>query len=146
MPYSDFNKVAKCLDNKRLGKQRVEVLQIYHALTKEDYGWKNHPIVKMWKGYEEALLYYGIDICDEWISRGFIDTLKERFEAELRRIRPIPISTKLFSYKIEYDCPDWVDDTELHLTHQSNLLRKDKAHYSKYFKDVPDNLEYKWVK
>jgi hypothetical protein len=175
MPYVDFTLVAKCLDNKRLGKQRVECWQIYLVLQKikrreylEDLnnleipkitpiqyeellslkhlGWEYHPIVKMWKGYEESLLYYGVDMCDEWISRGFKDTLKERFEAELHKMRPIPISTKLFKYSIEIDCPDWIDDKELQLSHQSNLVRKDAIHYRKYFPDVPNNLEYKWVK
>ena len=40
LPYPDFKKSAKCLDYKRLGKQRCESWQIYLALTKENYGWK----------------------------------------------------------------------------------------------------------
>ena len=43
------------LDHRRLGKQRVEVLQILRALTRERYGWKSHPVVRMWAGYDEAL-------------------------------------------------------------------------------------------
>jgi hypothetical protein len=34
MPYSDFEKTARCLDNKRLGKQRVEAWQILNTLNK----------------------------------------------------------------------------------------------------------------
>ena len=136
MPYSDFKLVAKCLDNKRLGKQRVECLQIYKALTEENYGWKNHPIVKMWKGHELALLDYSIIICKEWISRGFKDTMLERFrELWSKEIRGV----------IAYEQPQWIFDEELQLSHQSNLVRKDEKHYRKFF-DVPNNIEYKWVR
>ncbi len=49
LPYPDFKRSAKVLDYRRLGKQRVEALQILKALQVENYGWRNHPIVKMWK-------------------------------------------------------------------------------------------------
>ena len=68
----------------RSRKQRVEAWQIYKALTLDNYGWKNHPIVKMWKGYEYHLLIYGKVICEEWKNRGFKDTMLERFLLELR--------------------------------------------------------------
>lgn len=141
MPYSDFNKVARCLDNKRLGKQRVEVLQIYKALTEDNYGWKNHPAVKMWKGKEYGLLIYGIIICQEWIKRGFKDTLKAKFEEFC--IKNHQSGTNIIFD--DEDLPKWVFDKELQLSHQSNLVRKLPEHYKKFFPDVPNNLEYKWV-
>ena len=58
LPYSDFERSAKTLDYKRLGKQRVEAYQILQALSDPNYGWQNHPAVKMWRGYEEALVAY----------------------------------------------------------------------------------------
>ena len=38
LPYSNFYKSAKVLDQKRLGKQRVEVLQLLNSIkaSKED--------------------------------------------------------------------------------------------------------------
>ena len=39
LPYADFAESARALDQKRLGKQRVEVIQIVRALTRETYGW-----------------------------------------------------------------------------------------------------------
>ena len=33
MPYADFEKIAKCLDYKRLGKQRVEAMQIHRIVS-----------------------------------------------------------------------------------------------------------------
>jgi len=53
MPYgSQYDQTAKCLDVKRLGKQRVETYQILKALLGESKGWRNHPATRMWEGYE----------------------------------------------------------------------------------------------
>ena len=35
LPYQNFIKSAKCLDYKRLGKQRVEALQIHNIISGE---------------------------------------------------------------------------------------------------------------
>jgi hypothetical protein len=57
LPYKDFKKSAKVLDNKRLGKQRVEAFQILNILLgrTKTKGWRNHPAVLMWKGHSNAL-------------------------------------------------------------------------------------------
>ena len=54
LPYKDFRKSLQCLDYRRLGKQRVEAMQIHNILTgkNESSAWVNHPAVKMWKGHE----------------------------------------------------------------------------------------------
>ena len=57
LPYSSFKKSVKSLDNKRLGKQRVEAKQILTALSNGG-SWSNHPAALMWKGYEECLKLY----------------------------------------------------------------------------------------
>ena len=76
LPHPSFYDSVRCLDNKRLGKQRVEALQILKALYIPDYGWRHHPCVKMWNGYTQALEMY-MDICiEEWIERGFKNTMK----------------------------------------------------------------------
>ena len=63
-----MNESVKCLDYRRLGKQRVEAMQILKALGNPSYGWQNHPAVKMWRGYEEALKFY-MNMCIlEWKS------------------------------------------------------------------------------
>ena len=72
MPYKDVEKIAKCLDYKHLGKQRVEAMQILNALRLDfNSSWKSHPIVKMWKGSENALKYYCNVMINEWVSRGY---------------------------------------------------------------------------
>ena len=126
LPYSSFKKSVKCLDNKRLGKQRVEALQILKAIYIEDYGWKNHPCVKMWEKYPPALKIY-MNICiDEWVSRGFKNTMiKAKRESSL-------------------EFPHWIGNQKLHDSHKSNLLRKDAEFFSKYKWDINSDIEYYW--
>jgi hypothetical protein len=71
LPFESFAETAAVLDQRRLGKQRVEVLQILRALTRDGYGWRSHPAVLMWKGHEEALGAYGRAIVDAWTALGF---------------------------------------------------------------------------
>ena len=134
LPYPDFSKSAQCLDYKRLGKQRIEAWQIYCALTQEDYGWKNHPAVKMWKGYEEALLHYGLSICSEWINRGFKDTLWKKFYQE---------AFKLANWR-SLKLPKFIGDQMFHSSHRSNLLRKDYRYYKKFKWKESKELPYYW--
>jgi len=131
LPYSDFSMSAKTLDMKRLGKQRVEVSQILQCLRGEKLGWRHHPAVKMWKGYESALALYGMYICYEWIARGYRDTLYEKF-VQLYREYP--------SWKM----PEWLGNAEFHRSHQSNLIRKDPEHYGRFGWNVDGSLPYVW--
>lgn len=129
LPYDDFEQTARCLDWRRLGKQRVETWQILQTLIGNSQSWKNHPAVKMWQGYEFALVEYGLITCTEWISRGYRDTMRVRFRA----IR-----------SLNFDLPQWLGDKEFHLSHRSNLVRKLPNHYGLIWPDVPNNLPYVW--
>lgn len=137
LPYVSYAKSAKVLDNRRLGKQRVEVIQILNALRKPNYGWQNHPAVKMWDGYEYALAQYGLSICAEWISRGFKDTCYDKIMDVLNEL------TKADFYPRIY--PHWLHDNDgLITSHRSNLLRKDPAHYRQFWPDLRDDIPYFW--
>ena len=133
LPFSSFERSANCLDYRRLGKQRVEAKQIYLALTEADYGWKNHPAVKMWKGYETALARYGLVICQEWKRRGYRDTLESWFfhKAYNHSLMRTPL-------------PDWIDDEAFHASHRSNLLRKDPVWYGQFGWTEAADLPYVW--
>jgi hypothetical protein len=134
LPYESYQKSAKVLDRQRLGKQRVETLQILNALTDPNYGWQNHPAVNMWRSYEFELVVYGIAICKEWISRGYKDTCLEKI-AKFADQNP----------NISIEVPDWLGNEDLHQSHRSNLLRKDPNFYANLFEEsLPDNLEYFW--
>ncbi len=136
LAFADFAKSASVLDNQRLGKQRVECKQIYLALTDPNYGWQHHPAVKMWLGYEVALCHYGRVICHEWlVNRGFNDSLYAYF---IYRINELAKQDK------DPSNPPWLGNEAFHLSHQSNLVRKNPEHYRKLFPDIPYNLPYVW--
>ena len=40
--------------------------------------------------------------------------------------------------------PRWLGDEAFHLSHRSNLVRKDPEFYRLRFGDVPDDLPYVW--
>lgn len=132
LPYPCFVRSAEALDSRRLGNQRNETKVIYNALRVGEGGWYNHTATQMWKGYEVALLYYGIAICIEWRRRGHNDTQLEVFFDLVSRNAD----------RLRF--PPWFGDPRLHLSHQSNLIRKDPTHYRHQFPGVPDDLPYWW--
>jgi hypothetical protein len=142
-PYSDFEATARALDTKRLGKQRVEVIQIVRALTVPGYAWASHPAVLMWKGYAEALGRYGLTMCEVWTERGFGDTcagtiIQDLWTFGIESVRGVGELAAAGAL------PSWLFDPELLRSHQSALVRKDPEHYRQRFPDVPDDLDYVW--
>ena len=143
LPYADFARTAHALDVKRLGKQRVEVIQIVRALTRPGYGWAHHPAVLMWKGYEEALGCYGLSMCEVWLDRGFGDTCAATIRTDLRTVGVEQIRSQ--QQLGDSDAlPPWLGDEALHRSHQSALLRKDPEFYAGLFPGVPHDLPYIW--
>jgi len=128
LPYPNLKKSLKTLDSRRLGKQRVEAFQILNVLLNRNNkeGWKNHPAVKMWAGYENALKLYFNKSVKLWVSKGYKNNMK--FEI---------IDGKII-------LPKWFGNKEFHASHRSNLLRKDKNFYGKFNWKEKDNLEYVW--
>ncbi len=143
LPYPDFERSARVLDMKRLGKQRVEAIQVVRGLVIPTYGWRHHPAVKMWKGYEEALGRYGLTCCDVWTEQGFADTCAGTIRADLALAGIGEIRTQV-ELEQAGALPPWVGDEGFHRSHRSALLRKDPGRYAQLFSDVPDDLEYVW--
>jgi len=132
LPYADFKHTARCLDYRRLGKQRLEARTILDIL--EGRGkigksgkvvWSNHPAVRMWEGYENALkIYYNV-ILLEWISRGYKNNMKiAKTDGRI-----------LF--------PPWLGDERFHSSHRSNLLRKSKYYRQFDWEESPEK-PYFW--
>ena len=143
LPYADFERSARVLDRRRLGKQRVECIQVVRGLTRSDYGWRHHPAVLMWKGYEEALGRYAFTCCEVWTELGFADTCAATIAADLRDHGVIRVRGRQELAEAG-ELPPWLGDGAFHRAHRSSLLRKDPAHYGPLFPDVPDDLEYVW--
>lgn len=120
---------------KRLGKQRVENLQIMSSLILGT-GWSNHPAVQMWEGYEKAFMLYQEAICNEWTSHGYRDTCYDK-------TLDVFLLTDRATSPVVY--PHWLGWTEIHAGYQSNLIRKNPEFYRPIFGDeLPDDLPYYW--
>jgi len=143
LPYADFERSARSLDQKQLGKQRVETIQVVRALAWPDYGWANHPAVLMWKGFEEALGRYGFACCEAWVELGFGDTCATTIATDLRAAGVDTVRTQPELAAADA-LPPWLGDEAIHRSHKSSLLRKDPDHYRPLFPDVPDDLPYVW--
>jgi hypothetical protein len=90
-------------------------------------GWSNHPIIKMWLGFENALKLYSNVMVEEWISRGYRNTM-EIYD--------------LTGLKISY--PWWLGIDEFHASHRAALLAKDYCYYSKYGWTETPGIKYIW--
>jgi hypothetical protein len=133
----DMDKNAKSLDNKRLGKQRLESLQIASCLLEKETRWKNHPAVKMWKGYENYLMMEYISaIFSEWENKGFKN---EKCKIWYDRLMFF-INNQIFIFIKK---PDWLTE-EFIESHRSNLIRKNKEFYRPLFPNTKEGLEYIW--
>ena len=127
LPYSNFQQSAEVLHWRRLGKQRVEGMQIIKTiLNPEQKGWQNHPIVIMWTPYVQALQLYTNTIINEWIKRGYNNNM------ELYTIDSI-------------EMPHWLGKKEFHASHRANLLRKDYEHYSQFGWQENSESPYVWL-
>jgi hypothetical protein len=139
LPYEDFAESARALDAKRLGKQRVETLQVLRGLTVANYGWRHHPAVKMWHGYTEALVRYGLEMCAVWSATGRADTVAQTLRTEYDR----PVRTQAELARVA-GLPPWLGDPAFHRSHRSSLIRKDPTFYRPLWPDDPDDLDYVW--
>ncbi len=139
LPYPDFRASAGVLDTPRLGKQWVETYQILRALTWPAYAWKNHPAVRMWRGFVPALVAYGFAICDAWEAAGRADATRTALLDFTGGVVP--------DWQQLYDggrLPPWLGRDDVHRSHQSALVRKDPQRYGPFFPDVPADLPYVW--
>ena len=130
LPYPNFQKSAEVLDWRRLGKQRVETKQIYQILTGVTTA-NYHPAWVQWKGCEKLLLVYGIIMCNEWIRRGYQDSLRPYFLEKLKDHKGEP-----------FKFPDFLGNENFHLAHRVRLIQKDDEYYWPKFPNTPEEFPY----
>ena len=150
LPYKSFVNSARALDNKRLNKQILEGYQILNVLHNPDphAGWRNHPAVKMWRGFEKSLWNYIMCMVDEANVRGIKTENNLRNLLELRN----NVSHNWTSAE-----PAWMDDkaimAKVTTTHKANLYRKDPEYYFEFAEAVVsknnepccERCNYYWV-
>lgn len=124
VPYDDVRRCASVLDHRRLGKQRVECLQILNALDRGG-GWQHHPAVCMWRGYEPFLKHYANAVIREWRQRGYRNRMPMFRGASSRRP------------------PPWWGG-RIHASHRSMLLLKMPEYYRQFGWREQPGLGYVW--
>lgn len=130
LPYPNYIRSVQALDSKRLGKQRVECLQIINILEgkQASKGWKNHPAVKMWEGYTNSLKYYCNCCIDEWVYRGYKNTMQK--------------------YPVDHQNEDpwWIGNKDFHRAMRARLIVKDRDYYFPKFRldDGFNDGKYFW--
>ncbi len=129
-PYVDWKKSAEVLDDKRLGKQRIECKQVLKVILRKldlirdgRRGWVNHPIVLMYfndgRPYIRDLIGF-FDACvKEWKRRGFNNLINlNDIENFLERVNGSDGTPITHIHEIEY---------------RRILLIKNLKHYIKIF-------------
>lgn len=129
LPYPSFRKSAHCLDCRRLGKQRLEAVQILTLLRnpvrRQHSRYRNHPAIRMWEGYEEALTQYIRAVILQWIDR----------DHENNMLIPDPLIDPLL--------PEWWGGP-IHAAHRARLLAKDPGHYEQFGWTESPTLDSYW--
>ena len=135
VPYPHLRESVACLDNKRLGNQ------VYReGLTLLNGGWANHPASKMWRGHEHHLALYCLAGACEMQARVYKGT--GPWKESIADKWTIYFAKELKKYS-DTGLPCWWGNEAVHISHQSNLLRKDPWHYSQFF-NVRKDIPYVW--
>lgn len=152
---TSFTDTAQVLDNKRLHKQTLEAWQCLLTIThldpdgnhREPKGWSNHPVVKMWRGYETAFVSYISATYFEWRSRGYKSSLLDK------TLRTYDLAVSLGRISDALVLPNWMTDVNyferLTSTHRTALLCKNYDWYSQFnwpedSGTRPETYEYLW--
>lgn len=130
LPYLTFAQSAAAMDNKRLPNQLVEVQVLILSLRDPSRGWQHHTALAMWRGYEDALLLYGVICYREW---------QRRLERGQRGGQPVHASGQLIrKWWKERGCPVavsvpwWLGNEQFHASHRASLLHKAPEYYSQF--------------
>ena len=136
LPYADFELSAQALDRQRLGKQRLEarsILEINLGVAKGN-GWRHHPAVLMWKGFETMLAIYGVVISNEWSCRGYEDQQLSVFTHILGHLKRC----------CDLHTPPWLGNRAFHSAHRAALLFKKPEWYGQFGWIEEPGIHYVW--
>lgn len=103
------------LDKQRLNKQITETQQILTCLL-DGGSWKNHPAVRMWKGYEAALCLYGQLCQGAFVAVG--GTCSHKSWLKIQEVMAERGLGNIPAF------PQWIGREDIHSSHRARLLHK----------------------
>lgn len=138
LPCQTFKESVKCLDNKRLIKQRLEAYQLWNTVApvgriskKKRRVWYHHPARLQWVGFHQALWYYLYQCENEMVRRGF----------NVNRYTPKLLPP---GFRRRLRMPPWYT-AALQKCHRARLLYKDKKYYKQFgWKERPTETYKYW--
>lgn len=135
-----FDRTAEDLTTQTLGWQLEEFRDVWSAMIGSNDGEipDNHPVLRMWEGYEFALGTYGMALCDQFtrVRRQLDSTLYDVYYD----IQDIKKDDKEFVY----EAPPWFKDADVCRSHRSNLMRREPSNYKRTWPKTPENMPYLW--
>ena len=121
LPYADFQQIADCLDFSRLRAMLREPQQALDTLLMNPTrkgtprkGYIHHPLLNLWRGYEDALRLYINVMRKKWVSIG--------------RNSNVP----LFDLPTSVRMPPWIGNEDFHSRHRSQLYYKLPSYYCQF--------------
>lgn len=166
LPYPDFSASARVLDDKRLGKQRVECLQILNAMQPAEpckkckgtgvlsVGWTRESVrqsyqcpvcmgtgvkPRAWSNHPATRMWRGYENALIAYGQSMCDEWIARGNEDTCR-------DKLARYMIRTMTvmPPWLGDERLHASHRAALLYKLPSHYSQFNWNETPKQDYYW--
>lgn len=167
LPYPDFSASARVLDDKRLGKQRVECLQILKALQPAEpcKKCKGTGVLSVGWTSESVRQSYQCPACmgagskpRAWANhpatrmwRGYTNTLInycwDMCDEWKRRGFDDSVAQTVAHYVQHGErslVPPWLGDERLHASHRAALLYKLPSHYSQFNWNETPKQDYYW--
>lgn len=168
LPYASFAATAAVLDDKRLGKQRVETLQVLQTLLRErlitsdqvttkfalktrtksvpraQIDWVREPVVTQgWVHHPAVLMWKGYELSLLEYQEATCAEWVARGNKDTCLIKS-QVLLEPYMDTLNKSTPEFINDCDVHRSHKSNLIRKDEAFYGAIWKGIPNDLPYKW--
>lgn len=140
MPYIKYQHTAASLSDDHLDNTIKTCIQIFRVFLGENRVLRGHPIYRMWKGHEMALLTFGGSLSSEWSRR------MEAMLGEADPERQIAFHSLAVQHGSKFSRrsvlkPSWLGDIDYHRSCRSELLRLDREHYGPQgWGEVPERM------
>lgn len=162
LPYDDVVKTMKCLDYQRLGKQRVEAMQIMKALKQGPkvircYDPKQLPAgrkyIHIYNYFPDKLSKYEKYVKTPWFNhpatkmwRDNLDALAYYHNACIDEwiARGYNNNMLHIKHKKKFKMPSWFGNKVFHAKHRGTLLSKNKKWYSQFKWKEKAVYDYYW--
>lgn len=171
LPFADFSKSAACLDDKRLGKQRVECLQILKALQPPDkcepckgtgtlsFGWIRGVAQSMaqcprckaagylpraWSNHPATRMWRG----HEEVLLSYMEAVATEWRSrgydDTTLDKAASVAPEAWFGRRYWSPVSWLGDERLHSSHRAALLYKLPDHYSQFGWTETPKQDYYW--